>query len=343
MIWTVGGIRSPLPESDLDRNGVSERIHIGVQGPVYTLYVEEPVGSGDGIAVSRVLWSTDAAHAHAGWKAVFLTRTEEGDCLLEYNPEMAQGFCTYQYRVFYIDESGNGVVVDQDRVDFDINFLLENESHSFDPRAIAAFMEKVNGWLAKSEPLLNTHDDLLRTFQKLGRLEDDLWFLDSASDSGFVRDESYSLLQNLLMYQNAMFVEMYTPTVKDLLSEIQAEDFLNTAGADAVELAATLNHAAEQAVYGHAPDTWYDFTFTVLYSTQSWPDSHSLFGEQSITLQANKTDHMVQLTLSGEVTVPFFSDVNPENDSMYLRDAPYTITVHVQDAALCQLVEAYGT
>ena len=63
-------------------------------------------------------------------------------------------------------------------------------------------MEEINGYLAHSRQLLNTDEDLLRTFEKTGKLEDNLQFLDYSPNT-FVRDDTQSLLENLREFKKA--------------------------------------------------------------------------------------------------------------------------------------------
>ena len=66
----------------------------------------------------------------------------------------------------------------------------------FDPEAIAIFMEEVNSLLAHSVQLLNTDQYLLETFEREGRLEDTLGFLEHW-EPAYTRDPDKSLLENL--------------------------------------------------------------------------------------------------------------------------------------------------
>lgn len=195
-------------------NGVSEQILLHTEEGLYTLRVEEPAGSGADTAASKLLWSTEAADAHPGWKAVFLTQAGDGDCLMEYTPTMYCGEATYAYP---------GVLSGQrrrrdswwTRTRYPSGSILCLRINSFDARALAAFMEQVNAWLAQSTLLLNTDPELSSTFQRLGVLQDDLWFLER---DGFTRDPNKSLLENLLSYQNAMTAQAAVPTAAELLA-----------------------------------------------------------------------------------------------------------------------------
>ncbi len=127
------------------------------------------------------------------------------DCLLRYNPYMAQGMAGYGYQLFTLSETGEEQVVQANSVRFDINFSpLMHEN--FDPEAIASFTDEVNGLLANSVQLINTDLNLLDTFEREGRLYDSLWWLDNW-EPVFARDEGKSLLENLRGFQKAMEAE----------------------------------------------------------------------------------------------------------------------------------------
>lgn len=185
---------------DLNRNGVEE-------------YVQTcDVTEGGGVVAKRLevwegnelLFDQEGFSAHAGWTALFLCTLDGEDYLLRYHPTMYGGACAYTYELFTL-ENGRETVVRENSVEFDINFQPWLHER-FDPEAIAAFMDEVNDLLGHSVQLLNTDQDLLPTFQREGRLYDSLWWM-NGEESGFVRDESKSLLENLRDYQKAMEAE----------------------------------------------------------------------------------------------------------------------------------------
>ena len=148
----------------------------------------------------KTIWSDEGYYAHAGYNAVFLCTLNGKDYLLRYHPYMGQGWCDYSYELFTLTQDGKEKVVRENSVEFDINFGPMHES--FDPEAIAAFMDEINGLLANSVQLINTDADLLRTFQKEGRLYDSLGWLDLWAP--FARDGTASLLETLRAFQGYM-------------------------------------------------------------------------------------------------------------------------------------------
>lgn len=114
---------------------------------------------------------------------------------------MNQGNAAYSYELFTL-ENGQETTVQSDMISFDIH--IGSPIHSgFAPEEIASFMETLNGLLSQSIPLINTDENLLKTFEEEGKLMDNLWWLDHW-ESKFVRDPSKSLLENLRNFQAAM-------------------------------------------------------------------------------------------------------------------------------------------
>ena len=176
-------------QTDLDRDGVPETAQVTEFYNWFGQLLE--LWKGD-----ELIFTEECYYAHAGWNAVFLCTLDGKDYLLRYNPYMGQGSCDYSYRLFTL-ENGVETVVQENSVSFDVNF------GNFDPEAIAAFMDEINGLLAHSVQLVNTDSELLNTFQKEGRLYDSLGWLDYC-EPDFVRDEAASLLENLRAFQAAM-------------------------------------------------------------------------------------------------------------------------------------------
>lgn len=122
-------------------------------------------------ATEEQIWSEEGSTSHAGWNALFLCTLEGEEYLLRYTPTMYQGQCQYRYELFWL-ENGQPVTAEVQFFDFDIF----NSDH-FDTTAILTFLEKVNDYLSHSRLLMNTDENLISTFARLGRLEDDLWWL----------------------------------------------------------------------------------------------------------------------------------------------------------------------
>ena len=191
----LGGRELP----DLNRDGIPETIQVVGQSDKQRVEIWQG---------GALLFAEEGFHAHAGWTSLFLYNGGGGDYLLRYHPTMYQGVCDYSYQLFTL-ENGRETVAREDSLEFDINFqpwLHEK----FDPEAIAAFLDDVNGLLSHSVQLLNTDEYLLSAFEKNGRLYDDLWWLD-AWKPVFARDEGKTLRENLRDFQAAMEAEWNDP------------------------------------------------------------------------------------------------------------------------------------
>lgn len=185
--WRDGAQITHLPgDYDLDRDGTPERVELATY--FNDIHYEARVIRSDG----TVLWQDTAYTAHAGFNSVFLCRLEDGDYLLRYHPTMYQSYATYTYELFYLDREGNSVTVRENSVSFDINTGPMHES--FDPEAIADFMDDLNGLLGHSK-LLMTTDTALEGMDP-DHPQDNLRWLQV--DEGY--DGSLSLRENLTEY-----------------------------------------------------------------------------------------------------------------------------------------------
>lgn len=193
---------------DLNRNGVPEELRV----------MSADGGMGEELEVwegNELIFSEEGYFAHIGYNSLFLCALDGEDYLLRYHPTMYQGYCTYNYQLFTL-EDGREAVARENSVGFDICFApLMHES--FEPEAIAAFMDEINGLLNRSVQLINTDDYLLDTFQEEDRLYDSLWWLDHFEET-YTRDPSKSLLENLRAFQEAMEKQYVaeTPQVRSI-------------------------------------------------------------------------------------------------------------------------------
>ncbi|MBD5085476.1 MAG: M56 family metallopeptidase [Clostridiales bacterium] len=191
----------PLFARDMNRNMKVEMIRV----------TELDSGIGQRVELweddKGTIWAEEGYFAHAGWNALFLCTLDDKDYLLRYHPTMYQGFCNYEYQLFTLSKSGEEQMIRENGIEFDINFHPFTHQ-SFDPDAIAGFMDEINGLLANSVQLINTDENLLSAFEKEGRLYDSLWFLDTWEPI-FTRDESKSLLENLRDFKAVMEAEWY--------------------------------------------------------------------------------------------------------------------------------------
>ncbi len=137
-------------EWDFNGDGMAETVEV-ISDPDSGSY-ELLVWRHDG---GEVLWSAEANTAHLGWVSVFSLEVEGRDCLLVYVPAVGTGIGCYTYRLFTLDAEGGEQVLRENTVEFDLNFGSPLHQ-SFDPAAIAAFLEEVHAYLADSRLLLST-------------------------------------------------------------------------------------------------------------------------------------------------------------------------------------------
>ena len=184
-----GNTEALTVSTDLNRNGVPEHAYV-VNLDEWTQRLE--IREGD-----ELIFAEEASLAHMGWNAVFLCTLDGKVYLLRYNPYMAQGDAYYEYQLFTLTPEGEKTVIRENHVEFDLNFG-SGTHRNFDPEAIAAFMDEVNGLLAHSVQLLITDCELLDTFQREGRLYDSLRWLDQWAP------DAASMLESLRAYQAYM-------------------------------------------------------------------------------------------------------------------------------------------
>ena len=131
--------------ADLDHDGRNETIHVRemYDGTVYELSVVKQDGT--------ILWSTEAAQAHAGWNSILLYEEGGKDYLLRYTPVMYQGVGNYTWTQFFF-EGGYPKEAASMNVDFELPTEINNE--------MRAFAEKTNSMLKDSTVLLTTEQGM---------------------------------------------------------------------------------------------------------------------------------------------------------------------------------------
>ena len=103
----------------------------------------------------EILWRREGfGTAHTGWGSLFACRADGQDCLLSYTPCMSQGLLSFQYQLFYLTE-GEPVMLDELSLCYDGSDSASPEDR-LDPTAMAAFLQRVHGYLADAALLLST-------------------------------------------------------------------------------------------------------------------------------------------------------------------------------------------
>ena len=184
--------RKRLPGSyDFDHDGEPETVEVAVvsgdKARNEVGWYELRVLAADGGPV----WSRSLHESHPGWGAYFACRVDGEDYLLRYLPTMYQGFATYAYELFFLDEAGEEQAVREGSVDFDLNFGSYHQR--FEPAEIAAFLEEVHGLTDSGQLLLTTVNSNVRFDRPGGDFTDDLedWTEEE------LYDEALSLEENI--------------------------------------------------------------------------------------------------------------------------------------------------
>ena len=177
---------------DLNRNGIPETIETSVDidaGRHRLTILENGVSIYDISVLSEDLMRT----------AVFLYRDGEGqDWLLNYVTILVpDDYGEYYYQVYRLD-GWDIEEASHKHLTFDLSFSGDPKGYGeFDPEAIAAYIDEVNALMADSTLLLCTDSNLKTTFDRLGRLEDDLWWI----NLDYIRDPDKPLVDTLREYQ----------------------------------------------------------------------------------------------------------------------------------------------
>lgn len=180
---------------DLNHNGIAEHVRVAKTNEGRHLMIWED---------DEWLCQAESYFTDQKQTSIFLCTLDEEDYLLRYRPTMHLGMCTYEYELSAF-EGNKERRVGYNKINFDINFVSPIYE-DFDPEAIAVFMHEINELLSHSVQLLNIDNNLLATFEKEGRLYDSLWWLDEWEPE-YSRDESKSLLKNLMDFQTTMMAQ----------------------------------------------------------------------------------------------------------------------------------------
>lgn len=289
-----------LPETDVNHNGIPETLRLSETGNELSLDFQEN---------GTKIWSAWGSRAPSEWNALFLCTLDGEDYLLRYRPTMYQGNFSYSYELFFLKD-GVETTVQQKRLSFDTNFSAPFHG-TFDPIAISSFVDELNGLLAHSVQLFNTHADLQAAFDQAGTLTETLWWLDDF-EGIFTRDPSKSMSENLQDFQAAM-TRAQTPAVSVKTDSLPLNhsvemEFLSGAGAWRTTL--TLNPDGSFA--GEYIDSDADVQYICRF--------HGSFGDF-----AQLTDASWSLTLKELVldTGHPFGEEWRENGIRYVSSGPY--------------------
>lgn len=298
----AGGLPSEkgLPETDVNHNGIPETLRLSETGNELSLDFQEN---------GTKIWSAWGSRAPSEWNALFLCTLDGEDYLLRYRPTMYQGNFSYRYELFFLKDDVE-ITVQQKNISFDTNFSAPFHG-TFDPIAISAFVDELNGLLAHSVQLFNTHSDLQAAFDQAGTLTETLWWLDDF-EGIFTRDPSKSMSENLQDFQAAM-TRAQTPAVPVKTDSLPLNhpvemEFLSGAGA----WRTTLTLSPDGSFAGEYTDSDADVQYICRF--------HGSFGDF-----ARLTDASWSLTLKELVldTGHPLGEEWRENGIRYISSGPY--------------------
>ncbi|WP_320957214.1 M56 family metallopeptidase [Enterocloster asparagiformis] len=289
-----------LPETDVNHNGIPETLRLSETGNELSLDFQEN---------GTKIWSAWGSRAPSEWNALFLCTLDGEDYLLRYRPTMYQGNFSYGYELFFLKD-GVETTVQQKNISFDTNFSAPFHG-TFDPIAISVFVDELNGLLAHSVQLFNTHADLQAAFDQAGTLTETLWWLDDF-EGIFTRDPSKSMSENLQDFQAAM-TRAQTPAVPVKTDSLPLNhpvemEFLSGAGA----WRTTLTLSPDGSFAGEYTDSDADVQYICRF--------HGSFGDF-----ARLTDASWSLTLKELVldTGHPLGEEWRENGIRYISSGPY--------------------
>ena len=142
------------------------------------------------------LWTTTAHWSHPGWTSVFACEIGGQDYLLQYEPEMWQGWADYSYRLFSLNAvSAAGTpeewTLRENSVTWDSNYGMDG--HQSNSAALADFLEEVHGYLDQGTLLLSTEGGEFCTGGSGAAFRSDMDFWDDFCPY----DDTLSLRENL--------------------------------------------------------------------------------------------------------------------------------------------------
>ncbi|NLX91934.1 MAG: hypothetical protein GXZ07_10220 [Firmicutes bacterium] len=211
-----------ITEADVTGDSINERLYLDKSQMDttfdITLHVLDSAGN--------EIWNESGNSSHAGWKSLFLCQMNGKEYLLRYTPYMGQGYGTYTYTLFAL-ENGKEKVYKTNTLEFDLNGIGKLNT----PEMIA-YADEVNDLLGKSVLLMSTEGGIYSFgpasaesfFERYSWLDGNSELFDPA-DSLETRVEKYSSwavknrrLSDLLYNANFTFVS------SDKFSEAEISD-----------------------------------------------------------------------------------------------------------------------
>lgn len=138
--WTL------ITEADVTGDGIKEAFYLDKSQIDVTFDLTLRILDSAG----NEIWSESGNSSHAGWESLFLCTLDGKEYILRYTPHMGQGYCTYKYTLFTL-EDGKEKVFRTNTLEFDINGTKE-----LDVPEMIAYADEINDLLGESVLLMST-------------------------------------------------------------------------------------------------------------------------------------------------------------------------------------------
>lgn len=139
-----------VTSSDINHDGYDEKISIDLS--VYD--IAQPAYLRVYNKNNKVIYEEKFFYSHDGQGSIYLYSEKGKSYLLFYNPYVAQGSCTYEYELFYLDEYNKKVIKASNSINFDIYNVKEKKL--FDIPSLEDFYNEINFYLKNSIVLIST-------------------------------------------------------------------------------------------------------------------------------------------------------------------------------------------
>lgn len=224
--------------ADITHNGMQEKITVDISNVIEKQEAILKIID----AENNIIWEERAGIPHVGWNSLFLYIKDGTVYLLRYNPYMNQGYGSYTYELFWIDEFWSVQTICSNTLDFSI----KSREPSFNINMMISFVDEINGFLNQSILLFSTEGGELRystESSQIHRVEEFSWLY----NCDIQYDEKDTLREKLEKYQEYIESEKYIifrrreqSSTFGPISEAQLRDVANTGTLDDIRLSVTI-------------------------------------------------------------------------------------------------------
>ena len=158
-------------KEDLTHDGIEETIKVNItlaKNPLVT-GDEETIRVYSG-ATGNKIWTGHADTIHPGWNGFYIYKSPQTGkaYLVNWRPKMYQGVGNYYYKVLSLSETGDVIVLAEERFDFRINQDESKEANSAEDKPkLQQYIARLNYYLKNGYLLLDTDNGEVR-YSKTG-------------------------------------------------------------------------------------------------------------------------------------------------------------------------------